>query len=163
MTSEESTNTLDFAMIQKLLPHRPPLLLVDRVLEVDEKKGKSIHAIKAISNLDPVFAGHFPGSPVLPGVYIIEGLAQASALLSFHWLNCQGRLESNLCLLTSVEKARFRKPVVPGDVLHYFVTLERTKHKFAWYSGIAKVDGEIVAETKFSAILDSSLEPKAGE
>ncbi len=147
---------LDHKGIEELLPHRYPLILVDRVLEVDGIK--SIHALKAIGGTEPVFQGHFPGESVWPGVYIIEGLAQASAVLVFHHLKNKGRLDSNRCLLTGVEDARFRRPVVPGDVLHYYVTLERVRNRFAWYSGIAKVDSEVVAEAKFSAMLGVSIE-----
>jgi 3-hydroxyacyl-[acyl-carrier-protein] dehydratase len=152
---------LTYDGIIDLLPHRPPLLLVDRVLtfDVEDVAAMAIEATKCVSSLDPVFAGHFPGNPVFPGVYIVEGLAQASALMCFTYFRRKGMAFEAKCLLTSIDEARFRKPVVPGDVLHYHVKYERSRGHFAWFHGVAKVDGEVVAEAKFSALLPTALKP----
>lgn len=156
MTSVQTV--LNYEQICELLPHRPPLILVDRVLEL--VPGEFIHAIKCISALDPYFAGHFPGMPVLPGVYIIEGLAQSSAIMCFREWQLAGVQFEHKCLLTSVDEARFRRPVVPGDVLHYHTKFEKSRGHFGWFSGIAKVGDDIVAEAKFSAQLSSPLSKK---
>lgn len=155
-TTEQKKPVLDWHAITGLLPHRPPLLLVDRVLELDTA-GLSIEATKCVSSLDPVFEGHFPGNPVFPGVYIVEGLAQTSALLCFVYFREKGIAFEPRCLLTSVDEARFRKPIVPGDLLHYHVKFERARGTFAWFSGQAKVGGEVVAEAKFSALLPATM------
>lgn len=147
---------LNYSEICELLPHRPPLILVDRVLDIDFES-LAIHAIKCISPLDPYFAGHFPDLPLLPGVYIIEGLAQSSAVMCFQNFVRLGLPWERKCMLTTVDEAKFRRPVVPGDVLHYHTKFERARGPFAWFSGVAKVDDEVVAEAKFSAMLATPL------
>lgn len=132
--------------IQQLIPHRSPFLLIDRVTQFEV--GKSIVALKNVSMTDPYLEGHFPGNPVMPGVLIIESLAQASAVL--------GRLTdptSSSVLLTEISSARFRKPIIPGDCVSIEVTVIKHRKPFYWFSGIAKVDGENVAEVAFSARL----------
>jgi 3-hydroxyacyl-[acyl-carrier-protein] dehydratase len=147
---------LDHKQIAELLPHRSPLLLVDRVLKIDLEK-MNILARKCVSGLDPVFAGHFPGDPVFPGVYIVEGLAQASGLLCFKNFLEKGVAFERRCLLTTIEEARFRRPIVPGDVMEYDVSIDRHRGTFAWFNGVVRVEGEVVAEAKFSALLPLSL------
>lgn len=147
--SEKSESSFGYDVITKYLPHRSPLLLVDRVEEV--VPGVSIIALKMVSSQEPVLQGHFPNQPVLPGVYIIEGLAQASAILMFRSYEERGTAYTNETLLTGVEEARFRKVVQPGSVLRYQVKLRRERGFFAWFEGIAEVDGEVAAEAKFSA------------
>jgi 3-hydroxyacyl-[acyl-carrier-protein] dehydratase len=137
---------MDLQAIQSLIPHRYPFLLVDRILEY--KIGESIVGLRNISCSDPVLQGHFPGDPVVPGVIIIEGLAQTSAVL--------GRLTDPECrsvLLTEVSSARFRRKVVPGDVLVYEVKVVKRRKPFFWFDGEAKVDGEAAAIVSFSARL----------
>lgn len=151
--------SMSYQEVADTLPHRPPLLLVDKV--VDLRTGESIHAIKCISALDPYFAGHFPAQPMFPGVYIVEGLAQASGILCFKTLEAQGETPVKECVLTSIESAKFRRPVVPGDVLHYHARIERSRKPFVWISGEAKVDGELVAEVKLSAMIGSPVNRKA--
>lgn len=135
--------------ITRLLPHRSPLLLVDRVTAIEV--GSEITALKAISGLDPVFAGHFPGQPIFPGVYMIEGLAQTSALLTFKTYEARGVRFRNETLLTGVETVRFRRKVVPGDVLTYRVRVKRERGAFAWFEGEALVEGDLACEAAFSA------------
>lgn len=149
MTWEEIIDTL---------PHRPPLLLVDRVVELipDEH----VHALKCISGLDPYFAGHFPDQPLFPGVYIIEGIAQASGILCFKTLIARGLKPEKKCVLTTVDSAKFRKPVVPGDVLHYYARIERSRGPFVWIAGEAKVNDEVVAEIKLSAMVGNVFDKK---
>ncbi|MCA2961679.1 MAG: 3-hydroxyacyl-ACP dehydratase FabZ [Silvanigrellales bacterium] len=156
MANDSKRPVMTHEDIVALLPHRAPLLLVDRVVAVDYD-AMEIEATKCVSGLDPVFAGHFPGNPVMPGVYLVEGLAQASALLCFSYFESKGIPYERRCLLTSIDEARFRKPTVPGDVLHYHVKYDRSRGHFAWFTGQAKVDGETVAEAKFSALLPTPL------
>ncbi|MFC3338989.1 3-hydroxyacyl-ACP dehydratase FabZ [Paracandidimonas soli] len=138
---------LDIKQIMARLPHRYPMLLVDRVLEMTP--GKSIVAIKNVTLNEPFFNGHFPGNPVMPGVYIIEALAQAAALFSF-----EGNTELNPAdkrvayYLVGVDGARFRKPVVPGDQLRLEVDADRISRVMCKYTAKATVDGEVVAEAK---------------
>jgi 3-hydroxyacyl-[acyl-carrier-protein] dehydratase len=157
MSDKSADFKMDHKQVAHMLPHRPPLLLVDRVMSMDFQSMR-ILAIKCVSGLDPVFEGHFPGDPVVPGVYIVEGMAQASALLCFRYFEHIETAFDKKCLLTGIEEARFRRPVVPGDVMEYDVTLNRCRGTFAWFTGQVRVDGEIVAEAKFSALLPTPLQ-----
>lgn len=133
--------------VQNLLPHRYPFLLVDRVL--DYRPNEYIRAIKMVSGLDPYLQGHFPGNPVMPGVLIVEALAQASGIL--------GRLtfpdRKNTCLLTEIGDTRFRRQVVPGDVLELYITVAKQRRDFFWFNGLAKVDGELATSCVLTAKL----------
>lgn len=134
--------TMDINEVMKHLPHRYPFLLVDRVL--DFEAGKSLRAIKNVTINEPFFQGHFPHVPVMPGVLIMEALAQATGILSF---KTTGNLPSDesLYYFVGIDKARFRKPVEPGDQLVLEVTLER-RIKDVWkFKGKALVDGKVVA------------------
>src|SRR5690625_1784846 len=138
---------LDIKQIMERLPHRYPMLLVDRVLEM--VPGKSIVAIKNVTLNEPFFEGHFAHHPVMPGVLIIEALAQAAALFSF-----EGQTDVNPAdqktayYLVGVDGARFRKPVVPGDQLRLEVVADRISRVMCRYQATATVDGEVVAEAK---------------
>ena len=132
---------LDAAGIQKLLPHRYPFLLVDRVLEI--VPDKHILAYKNITQNEPFFTGHFPGKPIMPGVLIIEALAQAGGLLT--QLSHIGETDNRMFYMVKVEGARFKKMVVPGDRLDLDVTIKRVIRNMAVYEGIARVDGVEVA------------------
>ena len=134
--------------IKKIIPHRYPFLLVDRVVSLDV--GKFISALKCISISDPILQGHFPGNAIFPGVMVIEGMAQASAILGCYSVPKQG---SNDVLLTEISRARFRKPVKPGDVLEYKVKVVKTKGQFFWFSGEAYVDNILVASASMSAYM----------
>lgn len=138
---------LDIRQIMARLPHRYPMLLIDRVLEM--VPGKSIVAVKNVTMNEPFFQGHFPHHPVMPGVFVIEAMAQAAALFSF-----EGNPEVNPAnkkiayYLVGVDEARFRRPVVPGDQLRLEVVADRISRTMCKYTGKAFVDGKEVAGAK---------------
>ena len=136
-------NKMDIHDILKHLPHRYPFLLVDRVLSCEP--GKSIHAYKNVSINEPFFVGHFPHHPVMPGVLIMEALAQAAGILSFKTM---GELPSDdsVFYFVGIDNARFKKPVSAGDQLHFHVEITRQMRGIWKYRAVAKVDDEIVAE-----------------
>ncbi|UEX19469.1 3-hydroxyacyl-ACP dehydratase FabZ [Stenotrophomonas sp. SI-NJAU-1] len=137
------TQTLpDMAQIQTLLPHRYPFLLVDKVVSIDYEK-RTIVATKNVSINEPFFQGHFPGQPIMPGVLIIEAMAQAGGVLT--QLTLGRDAQSKLFYMVKVDKARFTKQVVPGDVLVMHVEIKRVIRNMAVYDCVAKVDGELVA------------------
>ncbi len=131
---------MDVVEITGLLPHRYPMLMVDRILEMNDD---SIVGIKNVTFNEPHFAGHFPGFPIMPGVLIIEAMAQVSGILV---ATVAPHTRGKLMFLASVEEAKFRKPVVPGDQLRIAIKLLRLKTTVAKIQGIATVDGQIVAE-----------------
>jgi 3-hydroxyacyl-[acyl-carrier-protein] dehydratase len=135
---------VDLTAIQKLLPHRYPFLLVDRVIELEPHK--RVLAYKNVTNNEPFFNGHFPGHPVMPGVLVIEALAQAGGLLT--QLSNEGGCDGKLFYLVKVDNARFAKMVVPGDRLDLEVILKRTIRNMALYVGTARVDGQEVASAE---------------
>ena len=136
-------NQMDIHDILQHLPHRYPFLLVDRVLSCEP--GKSIHAYKNVSINEPFFVGHFPHHPVMPGVLIMEALAQAAGILSFKTM---GELPSDdsVFYFVGIDNARFKKPVSAGDQLHFHVEITRQMRGIWKYRAVAKVDDEIVAE-----------------
>lgn len=136
---------IDVCQIQELLPHRYPFLLVDRVLELDIE-AKRILAQKNVSINEPFFQGHFPGRPIMPGVLIIEALAQAGGVMT--QLTLGRDAQSKLFYMVKVENARFNKQVVPGDVLLLDVQMKRLIRNMGWYYGEAKVNGEVVASAE---------------
>ncbi|MFO0584037.1 MAG: 3-hydroxyacyl-ACP dehydratase FabZ [Anaeromyxobacter sp.] len=141
---------LDIEEIMRLLPHRPPFLLVDRVVELEP--GKRLVAWKSVTMNEPFFPGHFPGHPVMPGVLILEALAQAAGLLAMKSMDpAQGA--NKITYLMGIDGARFRKPVVPGDRLELIVEIVKGKGAVWKERGEAKVDGELVAEADFMAML----------
>jgi 3-hydroxyacyl-[acyl-carrier-protein] dehydratase len=142
-------NSLDIHEVIKHLPHRYPFLLVDRV--VTYEAGKSLVALKNVTINEPFFPGHFPHRPVMPGVLIIEALAQATAILSFV---TNGTLpdENSVYYFAGIEKARFRRPVEPGDQLMLEVELVRRRRNLLWFKGRAMVDGKVAAEAEMSAV-----------
>lgn len=132
---------MDIHKILKLLPHRYPILLVDRVLELEGYR-RAV-GIKNVTVNEPFFNGHFPGQPIMPGVLIIEAMAQAGGVLT--QLTLGRDAQSKLFYMVKVDKARFSKQVVPGDVLEMHVEIKRVIRNMAVYDCVAKVDGEIVA------------------
>jgi beta-hydroxyacyl-ACP dehydratase FabZ len=133
---------LDINEIQRILPHRYPFLLVDRIVEVEAER---IVGIKNVTFNEPFFAGHFPGYPVMPGVLIIEAMAQAAGVLVLR--NIEDR-HQKLVFLVAVENARFRKPVVPGDTLRLEMQIIKRRSSVAKMAGRATVDGQLVAEAE---------------
>ena len=134
--------TLDINEIKTILPHRYPFLLVDRVVELEEER---IVGVKCVTTNEPFFEGHFPDFPVMPGVLIVEAMAQTAGVLV---LKSIADRDNKLVLLVAVEKARFRKPVVPGDTLRLEMKLLKRKATVAKMTGIATVDGQVVAEAE---------------
>ncbi|HEY4581974.1 MAG TPA: 3-hydroxyacyl-ACP dehydratase FabZ [Lysobacter sp.] len=136
---------VDVRGIEKLLPHRYPFLLVDRVVEFEPRK--RILAFKNVTASEPYFTGHFPGNPVMPGVLIVEAMAQAGGLLTTLTAQSEGneRAGEKLFYLVKVDGAKFMKQVVPGDRLELEVELKRVIRNMAMYAAVARVDGEAVA------------------
>ncbi|MDR2787658.1 MAG: 3-hydroxyacyl-ACP dehydratase FabZ [Candidatus Accumulibacter sp.] len=136
---------MDIHEILKHLPHRYPFLLVDRV--VDFEPGKFIHAYKNITINEPFFVGHFPHHPVLPGVLIMEALAQAAGILSFKTMDVVPD-ENSVFYFVGIDGARFKKPVMAGDQLHLHVEIARRMRGIWKYKAEARVDGEVAAEAE---------------
>ncbi|MDW5441841.1 3-hydroxyacyl-ACP dehydratase FabZ [Polaromonas sp. SM01] len=136
---------MDIHQILKQLPHRYPFLLVDRVLELD--KGKRIKALKNVTINEPFFTGHFPHRPVMPGVLMLEAMAQAAALLAF---DMQGVTpdDKTVYYFAGIDGARFKRPVEPGDQLIMEVTLDRLKAGVFKFKGTAHVDGKLACEAE---------------
>jgi 3-hydroxyacyl-[acyl-carrier-protein] dehydratase len=150
---------MDIQEIQALLPHRYPFLLVDRVVEI--VPGQKIVAFKNVTMNEPFFNGHFPGHPVMPGVLILEALAQASAILAYKTENMDPT--RSVSYLMGVDGARFRKPVVPGDRLQLNVEVLRHKGAVWKTKGTATVEGTRVAEGEFLAtVVDKDKGDKSG-
>jgi beta-hydroxyacyl-ACP dehydratase FabZ len=139
---------LDTRAIQELLPHRYPFLLVDRIIELVPKE--RIVGIKQVTIGEQFFQGHFPGAPVMPGVLIVEALAQVGAILALREIE---RREEKLVLFSGIERARFRHPVVPGDTLTLEVTALRIGSRVQRMRGEAKVEGRVVAEAEIMSIV----------
>lgn len=137
---DAQNNTLNIEEIRDLIPHRYPMLLVDRVL--DFEPGKSLHAIKNVSINEPIFNGHFPNYAIFPGVLILEALAQATGILGFK--TTQGRGEDEMYLFASIDNAKFKQPVVPGDTMHLHVEFIKERRGMWKYYGEARVDGKVV-------------------
>jgi 3-hydroxyacyl-[acyl-carrier-protein] dehydratase len=149
--SAPSAVVMDIEAIQQVLPHRPPFLLVDRVVAVEP--GVRLVAWKGVTMNEPFFAGHFPGKPVMPGVLILEALAQACALLAMKSMGPDEDVNEKITYLMSIDGARFRRPVVPGDRLELHVEVVKRKGAIWRQKGTAVVDGQTVAEADFLAML----------
>jgi 3-hydroxyacyl-[acyl-carrier-protein] dehydratase len=138
---QEISLPLDVTRIQQMLPHRYPFLLVDRIVAFEPRV--SLTGIKNVTINEPFFQGHFPGHPVMPGVLVIEALAQAGGILT--QLSHQSAATDKLFYLVKIDNAKFSRMVVPGDRLELNVELKRTIRNMAMYHGVARVDGEQVA------------------
>ena len=139
---------MDIHQILKQLPHRYPFVMVDRVLEIDH--GKSIKALKNVTINEPFFPGHFPGAPVMPGVLQIEALAQVGAVLMSKTLEAD--ITKHLILFMSVENARFKKPVMPGDVMEMPVEVLFQRRNIFKFRGRVEVRGELATDCEFAAM-----------
>jgi 3-hydroxyacyl-[acyl-carrier-protein] dehydratase len=140
---------IDINQIMELIPHRYPFLLVDRVTKVE--KGKSIEGIKNVTFNEPQFMGHFPNNPVMPGVLIIEALAQVSAVLVSS--SIEGNRQEKLVYFMSIDKAKFRKIVRPGDRLVLKSEIIQNKGNVWKFSATAEIEGEVAAESEFMAMV----------
>lgn len=147
MSTSVSTRTLDIDAIREVLPHRYPFLLVDRIEELEAER---VVGIKNVTVNEPFFAGHFPDYPVMPGVLIIEAMAQVAGVLVLSGIPDR---KSKLVLLAGVDGAKFRKPVRPGDQLRMEMKILRSRASMAKVSGIATVDGAVVAEAEMLCVL----------
>ena len=139
--------------IQKILPHRYPFLLVDRITELRE--GEYIEGLKNISISEPVFQGHFPDHPIYPGVMIIEGMAQAGGVLAFKSMDnaSQEEIENKVVYFMSIDKAKFRAPVTPGDQLVYKISVIKNKGAVWQLDAKAYVDDKVVAQAELKAMI----------
>ncbi len=151
MTEETKNNIepIDVVRIMEMIPHRYPILLVDRV--IDFVPGESAVGLKNVTMNEPHFNGHFPGMPVMPGVLIVEAMAQTSAILVVQTLGEEA--EGKVVYFMSIDNAKFRKPVVPGDSVHIHVEKIQSRGKVWKFQGVAKVDGKVCAEAVITAML----------
>ena len=149
--------TADIQLIQRILPHRYPFLLIDRVEDIDGVK--TARGIKNVTSNEPHFQGHFPGTPIMPGVTIIEALAQTAAVM----VGTTQKLadENMLIYFLAIDKCKFRRKVVPGDVLNLHVETLRGGSKIWKFKGSGMVSGEIAAEAEFTAMMDLSEKNKS--
>ena len=148
----DAITSADTQLIQRIIPHRYPFLLVDKVVDIDGTK--SATGIKNVSMNEPHFQGHFPGTPIMPGVTIIEAMAQTSAVMVGATM---GLMDKNMLIyFMGIDNCKFRRKVVPGDVLELKVETTRGKPggKVWRFKGVATVDGELAAEAEFTAMMD---------
>ncbi len=135
--------------IKMLIPHRDPMLLLDRITNIVE--GKSILGIKDVTGKEDFFRGHFPGHPVMPGVLIVEAMAQSAACLVVHTMGKEAH--GKVVYFMSIEEAKFRKPVVPGDVLYLHCEAQRSRGTVWRFKGVGTVNGQKVAEATYTAMI----------
>lgn len=143
------TKVYEYTDIEKLIPHRAPFLLIDKL--TNAVAGESATGIKAVSGCEPYFAGHFPGNPVMPGVLIVEAMAQVASCVASLTLSDDDR--DTLVFFATIDKTRFRQPVRPGDVLMLDVQKTAAKANLWKFTGKATVDGKTVAQAEFSAMI----------
>ena len=151
------TLPLEAADIMRILPHRYPFLLVDRVVELEP--GRRAVGIKAVTANEPQFTGHFPGRPIMPGVLMVEALAQTAGVAVMTLDEYRGKLG----LFAGIDDCRFRRMVVPGDTLRLEVTVEKLRGMFGRVRGIASVDGEVAVEATLSIIIPRDQEMGGGQ
>ena len=148
-TAGATLDTMDIAELLKSLPHRYPFMMVDRILHCNGDD--SCVGIKNVTINEPQFQGHFPEKPVMPGVLIIEGMAQTAGALCVRATSKDA--PPGLVYFMTIDKCKFRKPVVPGDQIEYHLTKLHRRRNMWWYRGEAKVDGQLVCEAEISAML----------
>jgi 3-hydroxyacyl-[acyl-carrier-protein] dehydratase len=154
----KTLGTADIMRVLRLLPHRYPFLMVDRIIEMDGDN--SGIGIKNVSINEPHFQGHFPAFPVMPGVLLIEGIAQTAGALCV--ANLGEDYEPQLVYFMAIDKARFRRPVVPGDTVYFHVTKKRNRGRVWRFAGEARVNGQIVCEAEVSAMIIDPNQPQQG-
>jgi len=147
--SEQKTTMIDIKRITQMLPHRYPILLVDRVLDIEP--GHRAVALKNVTMNEPHFLGHFPGAPVMPGVLIVEAMAQTAAIVVIEDFGEEA--EGKIVYFMTIDNARFRKPVVPGDALEIHVEKTQARRNVFKFKGKAMVDGVVAAEAEFGAMI----------
>src|SRR5688572_29297818 len=156
-TKKPTGTTADISKILKLLPHRYPFLLLDRIYDINGDE--TCVGVKNVTINEPFFQGHFPQYPVMPGVLIIEGLAQTAGALCVSSL--EEGYQAELVYFMGIDRAKFRRPVLPGDTIHYHVRKIRNRGRVWRFYGEAKVNGHIVAEAEVSAMLADTAEARA--
>ena len=142
------TDDIDIIRIKELIPHRYPMLFIDKVKDIT--LGKSAVGVKGVTINEPFFQGHFPDHPVMPGVLIVEAMAQTAAALVM--LTLGEEAEGKIVYFMSIDSAKFRKPVLPGDMLEFHVEKDKERRNIWSFIGKAKVDGKVVSEAKFKAM-----------
>lgn len=147
--SEDNTDITNVQRIMDMIPHRYPILLVDRLIEFEA--GERAVGLKNVTFNEPHFQGHFPGEPVMPGVLIVEAMAQTAAIMVVKTLGEEA--EGKLVYFMTIDNARFRKPVVPGDSMHVHVKKIKNRRNVWKFEGEAIVDGKVCAEATFSAMI----------
>lgn len=147
---KRTLGSADISRLLEYLPHRYPFLLVDRIVEMDGDR--SCIGVKNVSFNEPQFTGHFPGKPIFPGVLLIEGMAQTAGALCVASKIAEQKPPSRVYFMT-IDNAKFRKPVEPGDVVRYHMTKLRSRRNIWWFRGEAMVEGTLVAEAEVSAML----------
>jgi len=148
----DKTNTIDINKISELLPHSYPFLLIDKIIEMDDDNYGI--GVKNVTINEPFFQGHFPGNPIMPGVLQIEGMAQTAAVICMVAHNIKQENVPKIFFMT-IDKARFRKPVIPGDIIYYYLKKIRNRSGVWKYKGEAYVHGVLVAEAEISAMIES--------
>jgi 3-hydroxyacyl-[acyl-carrier-protein] dehydratase len=150
MTKTTTSTSMDIHEILDHLPHRYPFILIDRVISME--LGNEIVALKNVTINEPFFPGHFPYHPVMPGVLIVEAMAQAAAILSFKTMGVKPS-DDSVYYFAGIDSARFKRPVSPGDQIVFNVKIDRILKGIWKYSGVASVDGQVVAEAQMMCIL----------
>lgn len=153
--SEHFVENFDIQKIMSMIPHRYPILLVDRIIELDP--GERAVAIKNVTMNEPQFMGHFPGYPVMPGVLIVEAMAQTAALVVVDFMGEEA--EGKIVYFMTIDNARFRKPVTPGDTMHIHVEKIQSRGAVWKFKGVAKVNDKVCAEATFSAMITDTDAP----
>ncbi|MBO6825664.1 MAG: 3-hydroxyacyl-ACP dehydratase FabZ [Sneathiella sp.] len=149
MSENAVVENVDIQQILELIPHRYPLLLVDRVIDI--VPNESATGIKCVTMNEPQFQGHFPGRPIMPGVMIVEAMAQTAGVLVIKSLSAEG--ENKHVLFMSIDNAKFRSTVTPGDVMHIKVSKKQQRGPVWKFEGVVEVDGKKVAEAEFAAMI----------
>ncbi len=149
ISTPQTLSAVDIQQLMQFLPHRYPFLLIDKIIHMDG--ARHVIAVKNVTFNEPHFQGHFPGQPVMPGVLIVEGMAQTAGAACVASGDAGGR--AKLVYFMTIDKCKFRKPVVPGDRLEYHMVQTNQRRNMWWFRGEAKVEGVVVAEAEISAMV----------